>query len=94
MLVLRHAALHAQEQHIVWQQMFIESKEYVLRPTKVKLPAPQKANPSKLKNKCSYCGFFVVVARLGGTGLDGVAGVLVSSVADWMISSLGKPLSR
>jgi hypothetical protein len=51
MLVLRHAALHAQEQHIVWQQMFIESKEYVLRPSKVKLPATQKANPSKLKNR-------------------------------------------
>jgi hypothetical protein len=90
MVVLRHAALHAQEQQIVWQQMFIVFREYVRRPTKVKLPPTQKTNPSKSKNRWpNYSGFFFVAAA----GLGATAGALVSSVADLMVSSLGQPLS-
>jgi len=48
---LRHAALHAQEQHIIWQQVFIEVKEYVWRPTKVKLPLMQRINAFHPKNR-------------------------------------------
>jgi hypothetical protein len=90
MIVLRHAALHAQEQQIVWQQILIEFKEYVWRLIKVKLPPTQKTNSSQPKNRClAYCGFFAGVA-----GLDAAGGALVSSVADFMVSSFGQPLSR
>src|ERR1700674_401811 len=90
MAPLRHAALHAQEQQIVWQQSFIESREYVWRLMKVKLPSTQKTNSSKPNNRClAYWDFLAGVA-----GLDAAAGVLVSSVADLMVSSLGQPLSR
>jgi hypothetical protein len=44
MVVLRHAALHAQEQQIVWQQIFIEFKEYVWPTRKVKSLLMQKTN--------------------------------------------------
>src|SRR6266851_1431813 len=90
MVALRHAALHAQEQQIVWQQIFIESREYVWRLIKVKLPPMQRTNSSKPKNRClAYCGFLA-----GEAGLDAAAGTLVSNVADLMVSSLGQPLSR
>src|SRR5258707_9150076 len=52
MVALRHAALHAQEQQIVWQQIFIESREYVWRLVKVKLPPMKRTNPSKPKSRC------------------------------------------
>jgi hypothetical protein len=86
---VRHAALRAQEQQIVWQQIIIETKEYVSRPTKVKSTVDAKNKSITTKKQISvYCGFFVAVA-----GLDAAAGELVSSVADWMVSSLGHPLS-
>jgi hypothetical protein len=89
MIVVRHAALRAQEQQIVWQQIIIETKEYVSRPAKVKSTVNAKNKSITTKKQISvYCGFFVAVA-----GLDAVAGALVSSVADWMVSSLGHPLS-
>src|SRR4029077_17679350 len=90
MVALRHAALHAQEQQIIWQQIFIEFREYVRRLIKVKLPPTQKTNTSKTINRCPvYFGFLAGVA-----GLDAAAGALVSNVADLMVSSLGQPLSR
>jgi len=36
MVALRHAALHAQEQRIIWQQIFIGFTECASRLTKVK----------------------------------------------------------
>ena len=78
MIVVRHAALHAQEQQIVWQQIVIETKEYVSRPTKVKSTVNAKNKfIATTKQIFVYCGFFVAVA-----GLDAAAGALVSSVAD------------
>ena len=89
MIVLRHAALHAQERQIIWQQMFIQTTEYVWRPTKVKLSPMQKTNLSQRKNRFpAYCGFFAGLADL-----DAAAGAVVSSVADLMVSSFGQPLS-
>src|SRR5712692_1270419 len=97
MVVLQHAALHAQERQIVWQQILMRLKNTFGR-FQCQIPAHQKMNQSQPKNRCSarasYCGFFVAVAAFGVAGLDAPAGSLVSSVADLMISSLGKPFSK
>src|SRR6266481_390756 len=90
MVALRHAALHAQEQRMIWRQVFIESTECASQLTKVKrtFNAKNKSIQTEMSMP-SYCGFFTGVA-----GLDAAAGGLVSSVADFMVSSLGQPLSR
>jgi len=50
MVALRHAVLHAQEQQIVWQQIFIGPREYILAADEVKLPPTQKTNSPERKN--------------------------------------------
>src|SRR6266436_3105961 len=57
MVALRHAALHAREQKIVWQEIFIEVKEYVWRLIKVKLPPMKRTNPSQPKSRCPLLRF-------------------------------------
>src|SRR6266478_4984026 len=57
MVALRHAALHAREQKIVWQEIFIEAKEYVWRLIKVKLPPMKRTNPSQPKSRCPLLRF-------------------------------------
>src|SRR6266481_1832893 len=57
MVALRHAALHAREQKIVWQEIFIEVKEYVWRLIEVKLPPMKRTNPSQPKSRCLLLRF-------------------------------------
>src|SRR6266478_758740 len=57
MVALRHAALHAREQKIVWQQIFIGPTEYVWRLIEVKLPPMKRTNPSQPKSRCLLLRF-------------------------------------
>src|SRR5260370_20101448 len=98
MVVLQHAALHAQERQIVWQQILMRVKEYVWPFPMSNPPVHQKMNQSQPKNRCSaraaYCGFFVAVAAFGVARLDAPTGSLVSSVDAFMASRLGEPFSE
>ncbi len=86
MRVVQHAALHVQQQHIVWQQIFIKLKDtfpttlcqrvVVLKIRCIILKKVIHGNPELLR---FYYGF---------------AAASPISVAVLMESSLGQPLSR
>src|SRR5713226_6478844 len=99
MSVMRHAALHAHGQQIIWQQFVMKTENTLLAFGKSKKGHHKLRCISfkKVINEPSknYCGFFAAAAGLAaGADLAGGAAADPTRVALLTKSSFGKLLSR